>query len=331
MSRTGSKYRIARPQNDIDRPLPEAGSVYVAQQDFVRELRDELRLRGEDILDVRGRLILCRGSGAPSVWAQNIWLTPRRIDISSVGEGARALADIQRNWSLHIAQAHIRRAKLIQAKLPYVSAKPHIFGTKQPAAALGSWTLWDDQTILASPFCTSAFPDGQVIFQENKTDPPSRAYLKLWEVFTVVPELHDSMPGPGDLCLDLGSAPGGWTWALASMGASVFSIDRAPLAANVEAMPNVSHCIGSGFGLDPRHAGAVDWFFSDMICYPSRLYEAVTRWLEYGQCRRFVCTIKLQAETDHEIVRRFAEIPHSRVLHLSCNRHELTWIRHERL
>ena len=75
---------------------------------------------------------------------------------------------------------------------------------------------------------------------------------KLWESFTLLPK----RPGPGDLCLDLGSAPGGWTWVLASLGAQVFSIDKAPLAPQVDHMPGVSHCIGSGFALDPRHAGA---------------------------------------------------------------------------
>ena len=115
-----------------------------------------------------------------------------------------------------------------------------------------------------------------VRFHENKIDPPSRAYLKLWESFTLLPK----RPGPGDLCLDLGSAPGGWTWVLASLGAQVFSIDKAPLAPQVDHMPGVSHCIGSGFALDPRHAGAVDWLFSDMICYPDMLYEVICRWIE---------------------------------------------------
>ncbi|MFQ8888102.1 MAG: hypothetical protein ACLR7Z_06840 [Bilophila wadsworthia] len=57
--------------------------------------------------------------------------------------------------------------------------------------------------ILASARCSSPFPDGVVQFHENKIDPPSRAYLKLWESFTLLPK----RPGPGDLCLDLGSAP----------------------------------------------------------------------------------------------------------------------------
>ncbi len=248
------------------------------------------------------------------------------LPIASIGDACHKLTAIQRSWHLYSTAYH-RRARLIQQKLPYVSAKPMTFGSPAPASALGSWTLWEPNLILAAPHCSSPFPDGVITFQENKTVPPSRAYLKLWETFTLL----GKYPAPGDLCVDLGSAPGGWTWVAASLGAHVFSIDKAPLEPRIAAMPGVWHCIGSGFGLDPRHVGRVDWLFSDMICYPDRLYATVLRWLQQAECRNFVCTIKLQATTDHAAVAKFAAIPGSIVRHLSCNRHELTWIKLEKL
>ena len=74
-----------------------------------------------------------------------------------------------------------RRATLIPEQLPKVSAKPLVFGTPAPAAPLGSWTLLDSGTVLAAPYCTSPFPNGEVDFVEDRAGPPSRAYLKLWE------------------------------------------------------------------------------------------------------------------------------------------------------
>ena len=71
--------------------------------------------------------------------------------------------------------------------------------------------------------------------------------------------------------------------------------------------------------------GPIDWLFSDVVCYPARLLALVERWLAAGTCRRFVCTIKFQGETDHAIARRFAAIPGSQLAHLFHNRHELTW------
>ncbi len=303
----------------------EEMTAYLASDGYVDELLNDLADESGGTgsgVTVRDRLALVPGPPRAAAWAANVWLDPRWISIDSIGHGAAQLRDIQRNWFLYSCGSH-RRAALIQAKLPHVSAKPHCFGDPAPTAPLGSWTLWGDNLILASPACTSPFPHGEVHFVENKVDPPNRAYLKLWELFTLL----GVTPKPGELCLDLGSSPGGWSWVLHELGASVFSVDKAELAPSVARLPRVDHCQGSGFGLDPRMAGEVDWLFSDMACYPERLYTLIQRWLELGQCKRFVCTIKCQGDTDHATIRRFAEIPGSRLLHLSCNKHELTWVK----
>ena len=293
--------------------------VYLAPRNFLPDLLHEL---GERAILARERLVLAKGPPTPAAWAQNVWRSPQWLPVSSIGDAARSLKAVQRNWRLHAVDHH-RRAALIQEQLPAVACRPHIFGAPAPTAPLGGWTLWEPGLVLASADTSSPFADGEALFAENKLDPPGRAYLKLWEVFTLL----GVRPQPGELCLDLGSAPGGWSWVLGTLGARVFSVDKAPLAPQVASMPNVQHCLGSGFGLDPRHAGAVDWLFSDMICYPERLLETVRRWLEMGQCRNFVCTLKFQAETDHATAQAFAAIPGSRLMHLSCNKHELTWVR----
>ncbi len=227
---------------------------------------------------------------------------------------------MQRNWAVY-APALYRRAMLIQQGLPKVSARPLVFGTPTPTAPLGSWTLLDPATILASPCCTSPFPNGEVRFVEDHAGPPSRAYLKLWEALTVI----GRRPMPGERCLDLGSSPGGWSWALQQMGAHVVSVDKAPLAPEIAGLPGIEHRCESAFALDPRVVGPVDWLFSDVVCYPARLLALVERWLDAGTCRRFLCTIKFQGETDHAIARRFAAIPGSELRHLFHNKHELTW------
>lgn len=297
-------------------------TVYLAARGFERELEEELDLAAPGRpRETRGRLVLMEGPPVPAAWAQNIWLEPFFLPVASVGDAVRRLKSLQRNWHAHPVD-FFRRAALVAAQLPPVKAAPLPFGQPAPVAPLGSWTLWDRNTLLASAACSSPFPDGEVRFEEDRIGPPSRAYLKLWEVFTLL----GIRPAPGDLCLDLGASPGGWTWALARMGARVFSVDRAPLAPQVASMPEVEYCRGSGFGLEPGMAGEVDWFFSDMACYPERLWEAVSRWRAAGAARNFVCTLKFQGKTNHETARAFASVPRSRLVHLSCNRHELTWI-----
>jgi 23S rRNA (cytidine2498-2'-O)-methyltransferase len=292
---------------------------YLAPDGFLAELIEEL---GTDVVETHGRLVLARGPEHPVAWAANVWRNPLRLPIASIGDASRQLRAIQRNWTL-CPNGHHRRAALIVEKLPKVSAKPLVFGTPAPTAPLGSWMLIDPGTVLAAADCTSAFPNGEAQFVEDKNGPPSRAYLKLWEAFTVL----GVRPAPGDLCLDLGSSPGGWSWVLQGCGARVISVDKAPLEARIEQLPNVEMRRESAFGLDPRNVGPVDWLCSDVVCYPERLLGLVERWMAGGQVRRFICTIKFQGATDFATQKRFAAIPGSRLLHLHHNKHELTWIK----
>jgi 23S rRNA (cytidine2498-2'-O)-methyltransferase len=292
-------------------------TAYLAADEF----RDELVAELVEVSEIYGNLVLAPGPARPAAWAQNIWCEPRILKIASIGDAARQLRAIQRNWALYPHAFH-RRASLIQDKLPPVSGKPLRFGDPVPQAPLGAWTLLDAATMLASPRCSSQFANGQVNFVEDRLAPPSRAYLKLWEALTLIGE----RPGPGDLCLDLGASPGGWTWVLQGLGARVISIDKAPLDPAIAALPGVEVRRQSAFALDPKELGPVDWLVSDVICYPERLYRLIEAWLAAGTCRRFICTLKFQGETDHATARRFAAIPNSRLMHLSHNKHELTWV-----
>jgi 23S rRNA (cytidine2498-2'-O)-methyltransferase len=293
-------------------------TAYLAAEGFVAELEHELGA----VERRHGRLLIAEGPPREAAWALNTWLEPRQIAIASIADAAAKLRAIQRNWAGYAPRFH-RRAMLIQQQLPSVSAKPLAFGAPPPAAPLGSWTLLDAGTVLASPQCTSPFPNGEVRFVEDRSGPPSRAYLKLWEALT----LAGRHPLPGETCVDLGSSPGGWSWALQRTGARVISVDKAPLRPEIARLPGIEYRRDSAFALDPAALGPVDWLFSDLVCYPPRLLALVERWFAAGTCRNFVCTIKFQGETDHATARRFAAIPGSRLRHLFHNKHELTWIR----
>ena len=295
-------------------------TAYLSAEGYVDELDHELGA----VDHKHGRLLIASGPPRPAAWAANVWRDPREIAIASISDAAAKLRALQRNWALYAPKLY-RRATLIQEQLPKVSAKPLVFGMPPPRAPLGSWTLLDAETMLVAPRCTSAFPNGEIRFVEDRSGPPSRAYLKLWEALTVI----GPRPGPGERCLDLGSSPGGWSWALQRMGAHVVSVDKAPLAPDMARLAGIEHRLESAFALDPCAIGPVDWLFSDVVCYPARLLALVERWLAAGTRRRFVCTIKFQGETDHATARRFAAIPGSRLRHLFHNKHELTWIKIE--
>ncbi len=196
-------------------------------------------------------------------------------------------------------------------------ARPLVFPEKAPTSHLGAWTLLAPDRLLFSPTKSSPFVNGEVVFEEDHIGPPSRAYLKLWEALTRMGE-H---PGPGDACIDLGASPGGWTWVLATLGADVLAVDRAPLEPRVAAMPGVRSRAADAFAVRPE---AADWLVCDVIAYPARLLELVRAWIEARTVRRIVCTIKLQGATDHAAVEAVAALPGATVAHLFHNRHEAT-------
>jgi 23S rRNA (cytidine2498-2'-O)-methyltransferase len=297
-----------------------AAAAYLAAEGFEAELAEELRRAGRRIAAWNGRLALSPDPPTHSAWALDTWTAPRALPAPSIKAAAAALQAMQRNWSLYAA-AHHRRAALIEAALPPVKARPLVFPEPAPHAPLGAWTLLAPDRLLASPTKTSPFVNGELRFVEDRTGPPSRAYLKLWEALTRL----GRWPAPGETCLDLGAAPGGWTWALAKLGARVTAVDKAPLDPAVAALPGVTVRAESAFALDPRQEPPVDWLFSDVICYPARLLALVRRWIAAGKARHLVCTVKFQGATDHDTAAEFASIPGAVLFHGAHNRHELTF------
>jgi len=296
-------------------------AAYLAADGFEDQLREELERAGATLRGAHGRLLLYDGPAVRAAWAANIWYDCVELPVASIGAAAQVLRAIQRNWVMY-APVHHRRAALIQERLPHVSAKPIAFPAAAPTAPLGSWTLLTPDRLLAAARCCAPFPNGEVAFVEDRQGPPNRAYLKLWEALVRLRR----WPQPGERCVDLGASPGGWTWVLARLGARVIAIDKAPLDPRVAAMPGVEWRGESAFALEPRDIGAIDWLFSDIVCYPARLLKLVERWRATGLVRNFVCTIKFQGPTDHETSTAFASIPGAEVLHLCHNKHELTFL-----
>ncbi|UXR64822.1 hypothetical protein EZJ49_00950 [Bdellovibrio bacteriovorus] len=293
--------------------------AYLASEKFLPELLEELK----DVKSVHGNLVLTDGPLQNSVWAQNIWLDAQIIPFESISQASKALKSLGKLWACYTFENH-RRAQLIQDQLPKLRPRVLDFLSELPENNLGAWTLLDKNTLLASPTTNSRFPLGDVKFNEDKKTPPSRAYLKLWELFTV----YGIRPEPGQRVVDFGSCPGGWTWVLQRMGCEVISIDRAPLEPSIADLPGVKFMKTNAFNVKPEDLGRIDWFYSDIICYPEKLLELVQTWQASGLCSNFVCTIKFQGETDFKTLKKFLQMEHTRIQHLHHNKHEVTvWIK----
>ncbi len=286
-------------------------TAYLAPLGLEKVLLKELK----DVDQSIGRLIIARGDEQEVHWAQNVWRDLEFIPFESIGDAAKKLRARHGLWA-HYPDAHPGRSALIQEKLPFFSPKPLSFGAPVPKSPLGSWTLLHANALIASSNCSSLFPHGEYHFNETK-EPPSRAYLKLWEIFTRL----QRKPKPNDLCLELGASPGSWSWVLSNLGAKVIAVDRAPLA---RSFPNVKFLKKDAFQIQPEDFPEIDWVFSDLICYPEKLLLWVQSWLEKGSKANFICTLKFQGDEHYAITKEFKKIPGVKIMHLFHNKHELT-------
>jgi 23S rRNA (cytidine2498-2'-O)-methyltransferase len=303
---------------------PMQGLLYQPVPEYEDHLLAELQNPKDRLSRVGNTLIYDPDdTGGDVFWHQNRWLKPFRLEFDSINEAVNALRGIQRNWASCI-HTQFRRGALIESKMPPISAKPRPFPWVLGDSPVGAWTLVDKHTMIASAACSSPFPNGIIEFAQDREGPPSRAYLKLWEALVRMRR----WPASTERCLDAGASPGGWTWALARLGANVLAVDRAPLEPDISALAGVKYVCHDAFTLKPEEIGPIDWLFCDVACYPPRLYQWIEKWLESGLCANFVCTIKMQGSADgldFETPRRFAAIPGGEVVHLYHNKHELTW------
>ena len=121
----------------------------------------------------------------------------------------------------------------------------------------------------------------------------SRSTLKLAEaIFTLLTEDERTATVRAGLrAVDLGAAPGGWTWQLAHRGLRVTAVDNGPMAATVMATEMVEHVRADGFIWRP--ARPVEWMVCDMVEQPARVAALVADWVGTGRCRRSIFNLKL--------------------------------------
>ncbi|QTQ12736.1 SAM-dependent methyltransferase [Treponema parvum] len=300
---------------------------------FLEELRDRLGIKRPPDAAYGDLLYFSDWpAGSLPYWCRTAMTEPFLLHFDSCKEAANSLKEIQRNWAPYTYRL-FRRSNFIQESLPYINLKPKKFPFCIPKSPIGLYTLIDEHTIIASAKTTSFLPAGTINFEENHKDPPSRAYLKLQEALCAADcLLGTGFPKAKDRCLDAGASPGGWTWVLAELGCDVLAVDRAELAPGLMKDPLVKFIKHDAFTLKPEELGAFDWVFSDVICYPERLYKWVQGWVESGLAKNMICTIKMKIKTetqdkiDWNLIKEFENLPESRIVHLNYNKHELTWL-----
>lgn len=133
---------------------------------------------------------------------------------------------------------------------------------------------------------------------------PSRSTLKLEEALLVLLDEDERARWlkPGMRAVDLGAAPGGWTWQLVRRSVHVTAVDNGPMDAALLQSGLVEHRREDGFRYQPPKA--VDWLVCDMVEQPIRIAARMAEWLAQGWCRYAIFNLKLPMRKRYEEVVR---------------------------
>lgn len=207
---------------------------------------------------------------------------------------AKALATFTRPFG-RAFEAGARRARLLGggAQAPRL----HLF-------CLSSTAVWP---ALSWPGRRSEWPLG-IPRLKFPARAPSRSTLKLDEALQVFlsPAEQAEHLRPGMAAVDLGAAPGGWTWQLVRRGLRVAAIDNGPMDDELLASGLVEHRREDGFRYRPPQP--VDWLVCDMVEQPGRIARLVAQWLARGDCRRAIFNLKLPMKKRYAEVQRCREL-----------------------
>lgn len=131
--------------------------------------------------------------------------------------------------------------------------------------------------------------EGGLMRLRLSSEAPSRSALKLEEAL-----LRFCGPGrPAGLhtAVDLGAAPGGWSWQLARLGIKVTGVDHGRLDADLINEYPVRHVVGDAFTWRPERP--VDLVVCDVVDKPARTLALMQKWLRQGWARTALFNLKL--------------------------------------
>jgi 23S rRNA (cytidine2498-2'-O)-methyltransferase len=140
---------------------------------------------------------------------------------------------------------------------------------------------------------------------------PSRSTLKLEEAFLVFLNDPEHELRPGMTAVDLGAAPGGWTWQLVRRHIRTIAVDNGSLDPALLETGLVEHLRADGFRYRPTRP--VDWLVCDMVEQPARIAALVAEWIAAGWAQRAIFNLKLPMKKRYEEVERCRGIIEERI------------------
>ena len=122
---------------------------------------------------------------------------------------------------------------------------------------------------------------------------PSRSTLKMEEAihWFLPKEQRATLIKNGMTVVDLGAAPGGWTWQFVQRECHVTAIDNGPMDDDLMKTGMVEHLKTDAFTYAPDKK--VDWLVCDMAERPLHVSRLIARWFSNNHCRNAIFNLKL--------------------------------------
>jgi len=209
-----------------------------------------------------------------------------RMETPDTNDG-KALSKFCRKLSVPLRQG-LRKANVL-------TGKNDSFNVDQDGTVLHALFLSGQEVILGFSLARNSSPHVMGIPRlKFPSQSPSRSTLKLDEAFLYfIPRQEwDTRLTSGMNAVDLGSAPGGWTYQLVRRGMMVTAIDNGPMAESLMETGQVKHKMMDGFKYVPIKQN-VYWLVCDMIEKPQRVAKLMSEWLLNGYCKEAMFNLKL--------------------------------------
>jgi len=284
---TGGFARSQRSSGYVEFVLPDADAakrfaeaVHWRELGFARQLlRVKARIDGlprEDRLAVLMPAIRIGGRRYCDAWIE-----------SPDNDAARELAGLCRSLNNALIAA-LKREGLIDPQSPW---RLHVCLTDAQTAFVAD----------ADIAKTSAWPGG-IPRLRFPSAAPSRSTLKLEEALLTLLDAdeRERWLKPGMSGVDLGAAPGGWTWQLVRRAIRVTAVDNGPMDQALIDSGLVIHLREDGFRYRPPNP--VDWLVCDMVEQPRRVAARMAEWLAGGWCRFAIFNLKLPMKKRYDEV-----------------------------
>lgn len=152
------------------------------------------------------------------------------------------------------------------------------------------------------------------------SEAPSRSTQKLAEAFLFFLAGHDAeFIKAGMRAIDLGAAPGGWTWQLIHRGLHVTAIDNGNLKEELRDNALVRHLREDGFHYRPKRP--VEWLVCDMVEQPVRIASLVAEWVATDTAQHAIFNLKLPMKKRLAELRRCQALISERMDESGANYH----------